>query len=160
LALIGLAFWAAAASAADVKVDYDKDADFSRYKSWSWRPGTPAPNPVADKRLREAIESRLAARGLGLVERAGDLEVVYHAAGENRIGVEKLGYKEPGFENEATRVRYVRVGTVMIDMIDAASRKVVWRGQAQDIANPAPHDIERMINEGMDELFQHFPPKR
>jgi hypothetical protein len=159
LALLALAL-AGAAGAAEIKVDYDAHTDFSRYKTWSWRRGTPAPNPVSDKRLREAIEARLAARGLQRKDAGGDLDVVYHAAAENQISVDKLGYKEPEFETEATRVRYVRVGTVLLDMIDAGSGKVVWRGQAQGAANPAYHDISRKIDEAIDKLFQHFPPEK
>src|SRR5262245_20283422 len=115
---LGLAMCAGLAAAATVKVDFDSHADFTKYKTWSFRTGTAAPNPVAEKKLREAIEARLAARGLKRVESGGDLALVYHAAGENRIDTEKLGYKQPGFEREATKVRYVRAGSVLIDMID------------------------------------------
>jgi hypothetical protein len=157
LAIVVLALWGATAAAAEVKAEYDKQADFTRYKTWSWRHGTPAPNPVADKRLREAIESGLAAHGLTKVQSGGDLEVVYHAAAESRISLENLGYKEPGFETEAKRIRYLRAGTVLLDVIDASTGKVVWRGQAQDATDPAPHAIERMIDDGIGKLLDLFP---
>jgi len=160
--LLGLVLAAAAAAASDsVSVDYDKQADFTRYKTWSWGKGTPAPNPISDKRLRQAVETRLTARGLQRVEEKGDLEVVYHAASDSQIGLETLGYKEPDFQTEATRVTYVRVGTVLMDIIDASSGKVVWRGQAQGVANPAYKDIERKIDGAVEKLFEKFPlPKR
>jgi hypothetical protein len=159
LVLLGLVLWAPpTARAAEVKVDYDSHADFSQYKTWSWRRGTAAPNPVSDKLLREGIEARLAKRGLARVESGGLLDVVYHAAGENQISTEKLGYKEPGFETEAKRVRYVRAGSVLVDMIDTASGKVVWRGQVAEVANPTYTDVTRKINEALDKLFEHFPP--
>ena len=135
---LGLALSGAAAGAAEIKVNYDLQADFTRYKTWRWRKGTPAPDPVADKQLRDAIESRLAARGLSRVESRADLEVVYHVAAESKIGVEKLGYKQPFFEGQATRIRYLSFGTLVLDMIDASSRKVVWRGKAQDATTPVP----------------------
>jgi hypothetical protein len=159
LALLGLAAWAPTARAADVKVDYDSHADFSRYKTWSWRRGTPAPNPTSDKQLREGIEARLTARGLARVEQGGLLEVVYHAAGDNQISTEKLGYKEPGFVTEANRVRYVRAGSVLVDMIDVASGKIVWRGQVEEVANPTYTDVTRKIDQALDKLFDHFPPR-
>jgi hypothetical protein len=159
LALLVLALWAPAAKAADVKVDYDSKADFSRYKTWSWRPGTPAPNPTSDKQLRQGLEARLAAHGLKRVEHGGQLDVVYHAAGDNQISTEKLGYKEPGFETEANRVRYVRAGSVLVDMIDVASGKVVWRGQVEEVANPTYTDVARKIDQALDKLFDHFPPR-
>jgi Domain of unknown function (DUF4136) len=155
---LGLAL-CGAAGAADIKVNYDWQADFTRYKTWRWRKGTPAPDPVADKQLRDAIESRLAARGLSRVESRGDLEVVYHVAAENKMGVENLAYKEPFFEGRATRIRYLSVGTLVLDMIDASSGKVVWRGEAQDATTPAPRAIERMIDEGIAQLLQDFPPE-
>jgi Domain of unknown function (DUF4136) len=154
-----LALSGATAGAAEIKVNYDRQADFTRYNTWRWRKGTPAANPVADKQLRDAIESRLAARGLSRVESRGDLEVVYHAAAENKIGVETLGYKQPDFEAQATRIRYLSVGTLLLDMIDASSGKVVWRGEAQDATTPAPRAIERMIDEGIAQLLQDFPPE-
>ena len=160
---LGLALWGAAAGAAEIKVNYDWQTDFTRYQTWRWRKGTPAPDPVADKQLRDAIESRLAARGLLRVERRGDLDVVYHVAVENKIGVENLGYKQPFFEGRATRIRYLSLGTLVLDMIDASSGKVVWRGEAHDTTTPAtapaPRAIERMIDEGIAQLLQDFPPE-
>jgi len=156
---LGLALCGAAAGAAEIKVNYDLQADFTRYKTWRWRKGTPAPDPVADKQLRDAIESRLAARGLSRVESRGDLEVVYHVAAENKIGVENISYKEPFFEGRATRIRYLSVGTLVLDMIDASSGKVVWRGEAHDATTPAPRAIERMIDEGIAQLLRDFPPE-
>jgi hypothetical protein len=155
---LGLAL-CAAAGAADIKVDHDWQTDFTRYGTWRWRKGTPAPDPVADKRLREAIESSLAARGLTRVESGADLDVVYHVAAEHKIGVENLGYKQPFFEGRATRIRYLSVGTLVLDMIDASSGKVVWRGEAHDATTTAVSDIERMIDEGIAQLLEDFPPE-
>ena len=156
---LGLALCEAAAGAAEIKVHYDLQADFTRYKTWRWRKGTPAPDPVADKQLRGAIESRLAARGLSRVESRGDLEVMYHVAAENKIGVENVGYKDPFFEGHATRIRYLNFGTLVLDMIDASSRKVVWRGEAHDATTTASRAIERMTREGIAQLLEDFPPE-
>jgi hypothetical protein len=93
------------------------------------------------------------------VESRGDLEVVYHVAAENKIGVENLVYKQPFFEGRATRIRYLSEGTLVLDMIDASSGKVVWRGEARDATTPAPRAIERMIDEGIAQLLEDFPPE-
>jgi hypothetical protein len=159
-ALLGLAVLWAAAATTQIKVDYDSTADFSKYKTWSWRAGTPAQNPVADKQVRQDVEARLAAHGLTRVDSGGTLDVTYHAAGENQISTEKLGYKEPEFQTEATRVKYVRAGSILLDMIDTATGKVVWRGQAQGVANPTYTDIQKKIDAAMDKLFEHFPPAK
>jgi hypothetical protein len=156
---LGLALCGAAAGAAEIKVNYDWQADFTRYKTWRWRKGTPAPDPIEDKQLRDAIESRLAARGLSRVDSHGDLDVVYHVAAETKVGVQKVGYKQPFFEGQATRIRLLSSGTLALDMIDASSGKVVWRGEAQDATTPTSSAIERMIDEGIAQLLQDFPPE-
>ena len=156
---LGLALCGAAAGAAEITVNYDLQADFTRYNTWRWRKGTPAPDPVADKQLRDAIESTLAARGLSRVETRGDLEVVYHVVAENKVGVQKLVYKQPFFESQATRIRYLSMGTLVLDMIDASSGKIVWRGEAHDATPPVQRSIERMIDEGIAQLLQDFPPE-
>src|SRR5262249_16905025 len=155
---LGLLTCAALAAAATVKVDFDSHADFTKYKTWSFRPGTAAPNPAAEKTRRAAIEKQLGAHGPKRVDSGGALALVYHAAGENRIDTEKLGYKQPGFEREATKVRYVRAGSVLIDLIDVKGDAVVWRGQAEDVADPTYTDVTRKIDAAMDKLFEHFPP--
>ena len=43
-------------------------------------------------------------------------------------------------------------------MIDSASGKVVWRGQAKEVADPTYTDVARKIDQAMDKLFEHFPP--
>ena len=155
---LGLTLYGAAAGAAEIKVNYDLQADFTRYKTWKWRKGTPAPDPVADKQLRDAIESELAARACPAWRSRGDLEVMYHVAAENKIGVENVGYKEPFFEGHATRIRILNFGTLVLDMIDASSRKVVCgRG-------PRRHDHgfprHRAHDRGRGrELLEDFPPE-
>ena len=43
-------------------------------------------------------------------------------------------------------------------MIDTASGEVVWRGRAEEVANPTYTDVVRKINQALDKLFEHFPP--
>ena len=52
----------------------------------------------------------------------------------------------------------MRAGSILLDMIDATSGKVVWRGQAQEVADPTYTDVIRKIDSTMDKLFEHFPP--
>ena len=75
------------AFAIDVKTDHDREADFSKRKTWAWKPGTEAPNPLTEQKIRMAVESAMRAKGLQKVESAPDLWVVTHttATMESRI---------------------------------------------------------------------------
>src|SRR5271169_6682341 len=62
-ASIGIALLCAAASfAQQVKTDYDRSADFSQYKTYSWEK-VQTQDPLWVDRIKEAVNSALAAKG-------------------------------------------------------------------------------------------------
>ena len=61
--ILSLVFVPAIALAQKVAIDYDKAVDFSKYRTYAWRSGQPAPNPLVDKRILNAIDGQLAAKG-------------------------------------------------------------------------------------------------
>jgi hypothetical protein len=139
-------------------VEYDHDADFSRYNTWSWQKGVPVPpEPVPDKRIREAVARELAARGLANVDSDAALLVGYYAARSTRIALLPLdsgsGAPPPG-------IRYVETGSLVIDLLDAASGKVVWRGHATGVLRYGPKEIAAQIDAAVAELLARFPPGR
>jgi len=71
---------AGAAFAQKVSVDFDKEVDFSKYKTYAFEAGTPTPVTLTNQRIEKAIEAQLAAKGLMRVESNADLTVVFHCA--------------------------------------------------------------------------------
>src|SRR5712692_9475483 len=63
-----------------VNVDFDKDVDFSKYKTFAFTEGTPTPVTLTNQRIEKAIEAQLAAKGLTRVESNADLMVVFHCS--------------------------------------------------------------------------------
>ena len=61
---------------AAVAVQVAKTVDFSQFKTFAWRQGTPAPNPATETMIREAIQKQLLAKGLTRVESGADLLVL------------------------------------------------------------------------------------
>ncbi len=137
-------------------VEYDHAAEFSRYKTWSWQAGFVVPPDVApDKRIREAVARGLAARGLSEVESDATLLVRYHAARKTRIDLLPL---DSGSGAPPTGIRYVETGSLVIDLLDAASGKVVWRGHATGVLRYGPKEITAQIDAAVAELLARFPP--
>src|SRR4030095_8016210 len=60
--------------------DFDKSADFSKFKTYSLKDGTKVGQPLIDNRIVAAIDTELAAKGLKKSDAASDLVVVYHVA--------------------------------------------------------------------------------
>jgi Domain of unknown function (DUF4136) len=144
------------AAATATSVEYDPQVDFSRYETWSWhRAVTPAANPVTDKRIREAIENGLAARGISRVDRDGTLLVVYHASKTTEIDLAPI---KSGVASTPTGIRYVEKGSLVVDMLDAASGNVVWRGHAGTALKFGPSEIAEQVKTAVEKLLENFPP--
>jgi hypothetical protein len=52
------------------------------------------------------------------------------------------------------------VGTLAIEIVDAKTRSIVWRGLASaDVdANAKPEKREKNINRAAEKLFRNYPP--
>jgi hypothetical protein len=139
-------------------VEYDHAVDFSRYKTWSWQAGVPVPpDLVHDKRIREAVARELAGRGLSRVDSDPTLLVRYYAARSTRIDLLPL---DSGSGAPPTGIRYVETGALVIDLLDTASGKVVWRGHATGVLRYGPKEIAAQIDSAVAELLARFPPGR
>jgi uncharacterized protein DUF4136 len=139
--VLGFCFWlmTGTAFAQKVTVDFDRNADFSKYKTYSFGEGTPAPETLTNQRIQEAIESQLAAKGLTRVESNPDLIVVYHCAVDKQTQLNTSylgswgwgrgwGRWGGGMGNSITQVEQIPVGHLIVDIGDTAEKRYIWRG--------------------------------
>jgi len=160
----------APAAALDVKVDSDKVADFSNRKTYAWKAGTEAPNPLTEQKIHMGVEAQLRAKGLTRVETAPDLWVVTHASvtSDARLNVETFGYGGGygwyGWNTwgAATTVRIQdnSTGLLLVDILDGPEAKLIWRGIASDSVPdiPNPDKVAKTINRALAKMFVQFPP--
>lgn len=137
-------------------VDYDRDVDFSRYHTWAWSSDvTHAMDATTENRIREAIENGLAAHGLSRVEKDAALLVVYHASKTTQIDLVPVGKSDP---SNKTGIQYAEKGSLVLEMREAASGRVVWRGHATGVLRYGPPEIAAQIKAAVDGLLANFPP--
>jgi hypothetical protein len=75
--IVGIALVALSrASTINVRTDYDRHANFNRYRTFSIREGNSTGNPVMDQRIKADIESALQAKGLEEVRNGAEYAVV------------------------------------------------------------------------------------
>jgi len=164
----GLAVLSTTAAAQTITYDFDKAADFSRFKTYAWVRGTPLSDELNHKRIVNAVDTQLAAKGLGKVEvgASPDVLVAYHATFNKNLQINGFstgwgGYRFGANRSGSARVDEILVGTLVVDMVDAGSRTIVWRGTATkelDVkANPEKR--EKNINKAAERLFKNYPPK-
>jgi len=144
------------AAAATVNYDNDPSYNFSNPKTFTWVEKTSPEYPLAHPRIVKAVETQLDAKGLKAAASGGDLTVDYHVILKNRAQVTAWGY-QPGWGRSIDVQQYTE-GTLVVDLIDAATDKLVWRGSATDVASDSPQTNEKRINKAMEKLFKKYPP--
>ena len=155
--------------------DFDKSANFASYKTYALKDGTKVGQPLIDDRIVAAIEAQLAAKGLKKVDANPDVFVVYHTAFDKQkdISTYSSGYGGGyggygwrygggwGSEMSTTQVRDILVGTLVIDVADAAKGQMVWRGMGvKEVDTQAkPEKRDKSINNAVTKIFKNYPPK-
>jgi hypothetical protein len=153
---------ACGAFAQQVKTDYDHKANFGQYKTYSWKE-VQTRDPLLVDRIKNAVNSTLAAKGLMEVPSGGDVEVsavemtenqetqntFYDSFGGRRVG--RFGYA-------TTTTDTYKVGTLLIDLFDAKTEKLIWRSSSSDTLSNNPDKNTKNLDNGVKKMFKHFPP--
>ena len=170
---IAIAAVPAIASAQKTTYDFDKSAPFAQFKSYTMQPGTPTKNALIDNRIIAAIERQLAAKGFVRNDAAPDVVVLFHVALDEQKDISTFssgpmyggyGYGWGGGWGTTTtdvRVREITIGTLAVDMVDAKTKQVAWRGLGTKEINTSakPEKREENINKAVEKIFKNYPPK-
>ncbi len=148
---------------AKVTVDWDKTADFTKYKTYAWGKGTPASNQLMNDRIVAAIDSQLAAKGFQKVDdpASADMVVLYHAAmsEETQLNTTDMGWGARwGGGMSTTTVDKIPQGQLVVDIGDAKTKKVLWMGKASETLSDKPEKNTEKVNNAVKDLFKKFPP--
>jgi CRISPR/Cas system-associated endoribonuclease Cas2 len=153
--------------------DYDQKEDFTRFKTFNWmvQPKTVAAdfqaaqlqNSLFDKRLKEAVNAGLLAKGLQLVAENPDFLIVYHTGVKDKVNITDWGYGYGPYWGPwggPIDVQQYTEGTLIIDFVDAQNNQLVWRGTAtKALANrPSPEKAEQVIKQVVEKLLANYPP--
>jgi len=155
-----LALSCATVAAAGVKTDFDAAVDFSKYRTYAWKPGAPALVPEIEQRIIDSVNEQLTARGLTRVEDEADLHVSTYAIREDisdlSVSAEYLG---GGFVLIKPDTRLNKSGTLLVRLVDAGSEKPVWHGWATKTFGENPSRVQQKVDKFIRKMFRDFPPR-
>jgi hypothetical protein len=152
---------------ADTKVDYDHNADFSRYHTYSWIKAEAGDSLWQDRIVRD-VDAQLQAKGWRKVPSGGDAAVAAYGATHNERSLQTFydgfggGWFWRGWGGNGmatTTVENVPVGSLMVDVFDANTKKLIWRAHGSDTLSGKPEKNEKKLEHRVAEMFDHFPPK-
>jgi hypothetical protein len=157
------------ALAQSVTYDYDRAANFSKYRTYAWTRGTELTDELNHARVVRAIDAALVGKGLLRVETSAtpDVLVAYHASFDKNLEItgSTQGWGPFGLGGDrfgSARVQPVLVGTLAIDISDARTGGVVWRSLASSDIRPTdkPESRDRKIAKATEKMFKNYPSNR
>ena len=156
--------FASASFAQEVKTDYDRSANFGQYKTYSWEKVQTQDQLWVD-RIKEAVNTALAAKGLTPVESGGDMAIVAIEMTKNQQSLNTFyngfggGWRwGGGFGDATTTVDNYKVGTLVVDLFDAGTKKLIWRGSASDTLSDKSDKNIKTLDKAVQKMFDRFPP--
>jgi len=166
MAGVGLVIAAAGtATAQDVTTDFDKSIDFSHYKTFAAQIKTSWASPFAEKRALEEIVNTLTAKGWQQADEASaDAVVMINGASQTKRDVNTFysggGYRWYGGAGMATTtVNEFKVGSMIVDIFDAKTKNLLWRGIGTDELSDSADKNQKKIVNATKKMFKNFPPK-
>jgi hypothetical protein len=161
LATLGAAF------AQHVKTDFDHQANFSQYKTYSWQT-IKDPDPLWDSRIKNAVDAQLTAKGWTQVASGGDVAIVAIGTTHTERTLQTFyngfgggwGWRGFGGMGDATTTEQdYKEGTLVVDLYDAKTKQLIWRGSAEDTLSNKASKNEKNLDKGVAKMFKKFPPE-
>ena len=164
-----LVFVGAAAFAQDVKTDFDKNANFAAIKTFTVKIGTSWNNQISEKRISDEIAQTLTEKGWKQVDANPDALVLLHGATEKQKSLNTFysggyggyGYRGMGMGGMGTATTTTSeylVGTLVVDIFDAKSKALMFRGTASDEISDKPEKNIKKVEKASNKMFKDFPP--
>ena len=164
------------AEAQKISVNYDKQLNFSQFTTYAWAPLGPVARPVLAANIVGAIDDEMKARGLQRVEMNQNPGLIIRIYGS--VDQESTVYSndplymatggippfDPSFSGPLNTGMYgnttvtIHKGELVVDLIEAADKKLVWRGIAQqNLAAHNPDKLLSQVNTAITKMFKQYP---
>ena len=158
-----------------VSAHVDPETDFSRLTTFDWGPADalPAGDPRLDANgffqdhMQGAVERQMLLKGYQRAgeRQAADLRIHFHAVIKERLNVDTLDASRGyclGSDCSGT-VNEFEEGTLIVDVMDGRTNRLVWRGWAQQGIGDALERQDRLaqqIDRAVKGLMSALPARR
>lgn len=176
---VGLTAGILACSGPSVQYDFDAGTNFSRFHTYDWLPAPPPGRPqggafdtaIMEGRVHRAVDAGLAAKGFGLAAEGGPADFLVTSyplrqaskSSQAHLGL-GLGFGPVGVGVGApVGERHVEaIGALVLEIQDARTRTVVWKGTAQSAlrSSDSPEEADDAVRQAVANLLKRFPPSR
>jgi hypothetical protein len=158
-----------ASAGPEVRVEIDKDASFERYRTFAFQTPLGTGEGPVTRYLQAATRRELEARGLRYEEASPDLRVNFNGRLSERHGAPLAGppggyysYRQGNYAAwsgyPALEAAPYTVGTLNIDLVDAARRQLVWEGIVTGVVTDKMlTELQQAIDRAVAAAFAQYP---
>jgi len=173
---VAICLVACTSDSADVRYNFDREAEFSRFRTYTWVILKDAAkiDDLRDKQIKDATDGELAKKGLARTDAdSADLYVGYQVAIDKETQFTSYktdwGYS-PGWSQgnqhrgvggaTTGQTSTIYTGQLALDMYDPKNHRLVWRGVASKAINPnaRPDKQQSNLAKAIAKLLKNYPP--
>jgi len=175
--LVGLALLAAGCAGtpqSKARIDYDKKADFSVYRTYGFPKETGTDrggySTLVTSYFKDSVSTAMEARGYKYDAEHPDLLVNFYMNTQDRsetradpgFGYGYYGYRRglysPWPLYEQDRIVTYKVGTINVDIVDAEKKQLVWEGISEGrVSDEAMANPKVTVNAVVTDLMRQYP---
>jgi hypothetical protein len=150
-----------AALAQQVSVNYNHSQSFAQYHTYAWasQNQNQIQNSILAQVAQQDINNAMQAKGLQMVQESQNPDLILTANGGLRQqtsysawGMRGIGGGMGGITPEQNVE-----GTMIVDLYDAKSKSLVWRGIAQNTLNNNGNKNQQMVEKAVQKMFKQWP---
>lgn len=130
-----------------------------RYKTFTFEGGTRALRPAAQELIQAAVERELKTKGVRRVFGETELRIATHVIVDRHsmADLDRADYLEYWIGVSSVDAFDVRGATLVVDLVDVAQQRTVWRGVASiDVKGSVDKNL-KLIDKMVKRLFGEFP---
>lgn len=155
----------ASCSSIRVASDYNSEIDFGKYRTYGFMQDLGSQNysDLSNQRIQKAINAQMEQRGYAIseepdmlinvvtsIETARDIT----ATGTPVFYGRRFGYSVATYD---VNVHEYREGSLVIDLVDAGSKNLVWHGTADGTLSEKAEKNQQKIDEAVVKIFEQYP---
>jgi hypothetical protein len=144
-----------------VSVNFSKSQNFSMYHTYAWgaNNANQVQNSILAQNAQSDINMALQAKGLRMVQESEMPDLLLTSSGgmKQTTSWSAMGMRGIGGGFGSITPQQNVEGTLIVELFDAKTQSIVWRGIAQDTLNSNGAKNTKMVANAVTKMFKQWP---
>jgi hypothetical protein len=144
-----------------VSVNYNKSQSFSQYHTYTWASdnANQIQNSILAQEAKSDIDSAMQSKGFQLVQESANPDIILTASGgmKQETSYSAMGMRGFGGGMGTITPEQNVIGTMIVDLYDAKTKSLVWRGIAQNTLTNNGNKNSQMVSKAVVKMFKQWP---